>query len=101
MDRDALRMLITALQFLWPYLAGLWGLGLVFQVLMIKNRKPGVELFDQRLMYNPFNVQFYGDEYLTLRGLKWRNLSWICYGSFAAILILLIGSYYYFKKNPS
>jgi len=101
MDREAFTMLITALKFLWPYLAGLWGLGLLFQILMIANRKAGVKLFDQRLMYNPFNVQFYGDEYLTLKGLKWRNLSWICYGAFAVILILLFGSYYYFKKPAS
>jgi hypothetical protein len=98
MDREAFQMLIKGLQFLWPYLAGLWCLGLVFQVLMIANRKPGIKLFDQRLMYNPFNVQFYGDEYLTLRGLKWRNLSWLCYGAFGVILVLLFGSYYYFRK---
>ena len=98
MDREAVLMLMKALKFLWPYLAGLWALGLVFQMLMIANRKQGVKLFDQRLMYNPFNMQFYGDEYLTLKGLKWRNLSWICYGAFALILILLFGAYYYFKK---
>jgi hypothetical protein len=101
MDRGAFMMLINALKFLWPYLAGLWCLGLFFQVLMIANRKPEVKLFDQRLMYNPFNVQFYGDTYLTLNGLKWRNLSWICYGAFAVILILLFASYYYFKKPAS
>jgi len=97
MERTTLQMIIDALKFLWPYLAGLWGLGLAFQVLMITNRKPGVKLFDQRLMYNPFNVQFYGDEYLTLAGLRWRNLSWICYGFFAAVLGLLLGTYYYIK----
>jgi hypothetical protein len=98
MDRNALRMLIDALKYLWPFLAALWGMGLVFQILMIVNRKPGVMLFDRRLMFNPFNVQFYGDEYLTLRGLKWRNLSWVCYGAFAVILILLFGAYYFFKS---
>jgi hypothetical protein len=57
-----------------------------------------VKFFDQRLMYNPFNIQFYGDQYLTLKGLKWRNLSWLCYGAFAGILILIFGVYYYLKK---
>jgi hypothetical protein len=49
-------------------------------------------------MYNPFNIQFYGDQYLTLKGLKWRNLSWICYGVFAGILVLIFAVYYYIKK---
>ncbi len=101
MDRNAIQMLAHALTFLWPWLAGLWGMGLLFQFLMIANRKQGVKLFDPRLMYNPFNAQFYGDEYLTLAGLKWRNLSWICYGAFAAVLVLLFGAYYYLKKSAS
>jgi hypothetical protein len=49
-------------------------------------------------MYNPFNIQFYGDQYLTLNGLKWRNLSWICYGVFAGLLVLIFAVYYYIKK---
>jgi hypothetical protein len=97
MDREALAVLIKALKFLWPFLAGLWVLGLVFQFLMIANRKADVKIFDRRLMLNPFNLQFFGDRYLTLRGLKWRNLSWICYGAFAVILVLIFGMYYYFK----
>jgi hypothetical protein len=98
MDTSAISLLTTSLQVLWPLLASLWFLGLFFQFLMIANRKPGVKFFDQRLMYNPFNIQFYGDQYLTLKGLKWRNLSWICYGAFVGILILIFGVYYYSKK---
>ena len=97
MDKSAVSLLTTSLQVLWPLLAILWFLGLFFQFLMIRNRKPGVKVFDQRLTYNPFNVQFFGAEFLTLKGLKWRNLSWICYGAFAGILILIFGVYYYLK----
>ncbi|MDA8098329.1 MAG: hypothetical protein M0042_01735 [Nitrospiraceae bacterium] len=99
MDKKAITMLFANLQSLWPYLAGLWMLGLIFQFLMIANRKPGIKVFDQRLMYNPFNLQFYGAEYLTLTGLKWRNLSWICYGVFVLVLIGLFGVYYYQKSS--
>lgn len=98
MDRNAMQLLFTSLQVLWPLLAALWFLGLIFQVLMIVNRKPDVKVFDQRLMYNPFNIQFYGDQYLTLKGLKWRNLSWICYGAFGGILVLVFAVYYSIKK---
>ena len=97
MNKEAFQLLMNTWQLLWPLLAVSWTAGLVFQVLMIRNRKPGVKLFDQRLLYNPFNVQFYGDEYLTLAGLKWRNLSWICYGAFAAILVVIFGIYYSVK----
>ena len=92
-------VLLKGLQVLRPFLAGLWVLGLIFQVLMIANRKPGVRLFDQRLMYNPFSVQFYGDQYLTVRGLFWRNLSWICYIVFAVVLLLLFGAYYMVRNS--
>jgi hypothetical protein len=98
MDKSAVSLLTTSLQVLWPLLAILWFLGLFFQFLMIANRKPDVKVFDQRLMYNPFNIQFYGDQYLTLKGLKWRNLSWICYGVFAGILVLIFAVYYYIRK---
>ena len=98
MDKNAISLLTTGLQVLWPLLATLWFLGLFFQVPMIRNRKPDVKFFDRRLMYNPFNIQFYGDQYLTLKGLKWRNLSWLCYGAFVGILILIFGAYYYLKK---
>jgi hypothetical protein len=100
MDKSAISLLTTSLQVLWPLLAILWFLGLFSQFLMIANRKPGVKFFDQRLMYNPFNIQFYGDQYLTLKGLKWRNLSWLYYGAFAGILVLIFGVYYYLK-NPA
>ena len=65
---------------------------------MIRNCKQGVKLFDQRPMYNPLNVQFSCDEYLALTGLKWRNLSWICYGVFAGILVVIIAVYYVVKR---
>ncbi|MBP1733494.1 MAG: hypothetical protein H6Q55_3923, partial [Deltaproteobacteria bacterium] len=32
------------------------------------------------------------------KGLKWRNLSWICYGVFAGILVLIFAVYYYIRK---
>jgi len=98
MDKSAVSLLMNSLQMLWPLLAILWLLGLFFQFLMIANRKPDVKLLDQRLMYNPFNIQFYGAEYLTLNGLKWRNLSWICYSVFAGILVIIFAVYYYIKK---
>ncbi len=97
MNKEALQLLVHSLQTLWPLLAVMWLAGLFFQVLMIRNRKPGVKLFDERLMYNPFNIQFHGDEFLTLTGLKWRNLSWICYGVFTGILIAIFAVYYYVK----
>ncbi len=86
--------LILSLKTVWPYLAVLWFLGLFFQILMIANRKPGIRVFDRQLAFNPFNLQFYGDQFLTLKGLMWRNLSWICYGVFSAILIVIIAMYY-------
>ena len=98
MSRETLHLLLTGLQVLWPLLGVLWTAGLLFQLLMIRNRKPGIKLFDRRLMYNPFNVQFFGSEYLTLQGLRWRNLSWICYSSFAAIFILIVGLFLYVKR---
>jgi hypothetical protein len=98
MDKTAVSLLMNSLQVLWPLLAVMWFLGLFFQMLMIANRKPGVKIFDQRLMYNPFNVQFHGGEYLTLRGLKWRNLSWLCYGVFAGILVAIFAVYYFVKR---
>ncbi len=97
MNKGALQLLVNSLQVLWPLLGVMWVAGLFFQILMIRNRKPGVKVFDQRLMYNPFNLQFYGEEYLTLTGLKWRNLSWLCYGIFAGILIAIFAVYYYVK----
>lgn len=65
---------------------------------MIANRKPAVKVFDQRLMYNPFNSQFYGDQHLMFKGPKWRNLSWICYGVYVGILALIFAVYYHIKK---
>ena len=97
MNKEAIQLLMNSLQVLWPLLGVMWLAGLLFQILMISNRKPGIKLFDERLMYNPFNLQFHGDEFLTLTGLKWRNLSWICYGVFAGILIAIFGVYYYVK----
>ncbi len=67
----------------------------VFQFLMISNRKPGIKFFDPRFLYNIFHIQFFGDKYLTKKGLHWRKLSWNCFLYFvlacclAALLILI------------
>ncbi|NTW59028.1 MAG: hypothetical protein HGB21_07765 [Nitrospirae bacterium] len=98
MDKSAVSLLTTSLQVLWPLLAILWFLGLFLPFLMITNRKPAVKVFDQRLMYNPFNIQFYGEQYLTRKGFKWRNLSWLCYGVFVGILVMIFAVYYSVKK---
>jgi hypothetical protein len=97
MNKEAFQLMMNILQVLWPLLGIMWFAGLFFQLLMIRHRKPGIKLFDQRLMYNPFNLQFHGDEYLTLTGLKWRNLSWLCYLVFAGILVAIVAVYYYVK----
>jgi hypothetical protein len=52
------------------------------QFCMVANRKPDVKLFQARLLYNPFNVQFQGRYYLTERGIYWRNISWVCFAFF-------------------
>ena len=92
-------MIKTGLIVLWVLLALLWVLGIIFQVLMIANRKPGIGLFDRQLMFNPFNVQFFGDEYLTPRGMQWRNLSWFCFGVFVAVIVLVFAAYYYLRAT--
>jgi len=67
----------------------------VFQFLMIFNRKPGIKFFDPRFLYNIFHIQFFGDKYLTNRGLHWRKLSYNCFLYFilawclTAILMLI------------
>jgi hypothetical protein len=63
---------------------------LVSQLMMITNRKSGVKLFDASLFGNPFAIQFYGQKYLTDRGLFWRNVSWLgAIGFVLSILALL------------
>jgi hypothetical protein len=61
-------------------------LGIIFQILMIANRKPGMALFQERLLFNPFHMQFRGSYYLTSTGIYWRNLSWICCGIFVVTI---------------
>jgi hypothetical protein len=69
-----------------PLHVSLWLLCAISQVVMIFNRKPGVRLFQARLLYNPFLMQFRGRYYLTDRGLFWRNLSWASGAIFALMV---------------
>ncbi len=66
----------------------LWGFGVYYQILMIINRKPDVELFTKELLFNPFNMQLCGNMYLTDKGLKSRNKSWKCFGLFFGIIAI-------------
>ena len=52
---------------------------LISQVLLLVNRKPGVKLFQARLLYFPFMMQFRASYYLTKKGVFWRNVSWVSY----------------------
>jgi len=65
---------------------------------MIRNRKPDVKFFDRRLMYNPFNIQFLRRPVSDAERIEVAKLSWLCYGAFVGILILIFGVYYYLKK---
>ena len=53
-----------------------WFLALISQFLIIANRKPGVGLFEKRVLYNPCFLQFGGRHTLSERGRLWRNVSW-------------------------
>ena len=63
-------------------------LSVVFQFLMLANRKPGVGLFQARFLYIPFNIQFAGNYFLSEKGVFWRNLSWFC----LLLIVILIGT---------
>jgi len=56
----------------------LWIISGVSQLLIIARRKPGIKLFQARLLFNPFLMQFGGHYYLTEAGIFWRNVSWVC-----------------------
>jgi len=64
----------------------LWILAVVAQILMVANRKSGVSLFQARLLFNPLIMQFLGRQYLTEKGIFWRNVSWAS----VAIFLLLV-----------
>lgn len=67
-----------------------WVLGIVFQFLMMKNRKKKVKLFEHRILFNPFNLQFFGKKYLTEKGIYWRNKSWIFFSIFVITIIVIL-----------
>ena len=54
--------------------------------MMIRNRKSDIKMFDKKLLFNPFNIQFFGDRHLTEKGLYFRNKSWM----YLALLIIII-----------
>jgi hypothetical protein len=64
-------------------------LGIVFQLLMIQCRKPEITLFDKKILFNPFNLQFFGQKYLSEKGIYWRNKSWLCFGAFFITIIIM------------
>ena len=68
----------------------LWICGVVFQFLMIRNRKSEIRIFDRRILFNPFNIQFFGEKYLTKEGCHWRNKSWLCFGVFVVTIIIIL-----------
>jgi hypothetical protein len=59
-----------------------WIICVYSQFRMLANRKPGVRLFQARVLYCPFLMQFRGQYYLTSKGIFWRNLSWGCFAVF-------------------
>jgi len=67
-----------------------WILGTISQFLMIRNRKEGVKLFESKFLFNPFNMQFFGQKYLTEKGIYWRSKSWLFYGVFVIAIIILL-----------
>ena len=75
---------------LWILLLILWASIVFFQILMIRHRNDGIKLFDSRLLFNPFNVQFFGKKYLTDKGLVYRNKSWIASGIFLITICLIL-----------
>jgi len=74
---------------IWLSLLSLLLLGIISLFLMVHHRKVGVRLFDYRLLFNPFNLQFLGIKYLTQEGIYCRNRAWLCFG-ICALLILFI-----------
>ena len=69
-------MLIVTLKLLLFGIAALsWIACFVSQLLIMVNRKPGIKLFQLRLVFNPFLIQFGGRYYLTNQGIYWRNVS--------------------------
>ncbi len=75
---------------LWIVLVIIFLVGVIYQILMIKNRKSGIKLFDSKILFNPFNTQFFGNKYLTDKGLYWRNKSWLFLIIFLLIIILFL-----------
>jgi hypothetical protein len=54
------------------------------------NRRPGVDPWDSRFLYNPNNLVFFGREHLTEKGLFWRNLFWLSLALFIGTLLLAL-----------
>lgn len=71
-----MKIIIGILYFATILLVGsLFVFALYAQIRMIQNRKE-VSLFDKRILFNPFNIQFFGERYLSDVGLEWRNKAW-------------------------
>ncbi len=70
----------------------------VCQVLMVRNRKSDINLFDRRILFNPFNIQFFGEKYLTGKGIHWRNKSWLCLGIFVITIMIILSLKLFFTE---
>jgi len=64
--------------------------GIIFQFLMVRYRKPKVKLFDSKILFNPFNVQFFGQKYLTEKGIHLRNKSWLYISVFTVTILIFL-----------
>lgn len=57
--------------------------------LMVVNRKPEVNLWDAKLLYNPFNIIFLSNS-LSAKGIFWRRVLGICVGVFSGMIVLAV-----------
>lgn len=71
----------------------LFSLGVLLQVLMVRNRKSEIKLFDKKILFNPFNLQLFGNKYLKEKGIYYRNKSWVCIALFIFIILIVMGLY--------
>ena len=68
----------------------LWIVCAIGQVIIIANRKPAIKLFEPRLLFNPFFLQFGGRYLLTEKGIFWRNVSWTCCILFGVLWMVIV-----------
>jgi hypothetical protein len=74
--------MILLVQILWFGSVLAWIVAVIAQFNVIVNRNPGVKLFQARLLFIPFIMQFGGRYFLTNRGMLWRAVSWGCFATF-------------------